>query len=105
MKIAITSSGDNFESAMDLRFGRCKYFAMYDTETKKYEFIDNIAAQSEQGAGIAAAQNVIKMNTDVLLTGRLGPKALQVIENTGITTKFYDSGSVAEVVYQYMKSI
>ena len=31
MKVAITSTGDNLESKLDQRFGRCGYFIIYDT--------------------------------------------------------------------------
>ena len=39
MNVAITSEGNTLNSIVDPRFGRCAYFAIYDTETKKTEFI------------------------------------------------------------------
>ncbi len=104
MKVVITSTGKDFEAAMDTRFGRCAYFAIYDSNTKKYTFVENTAGQSEQGAGIAAAQDVLKIGADALLTGRLGPKAKQVIESSPLKTVFYESGTIAEVVYEFMKT-
>ncbi len=41
MKIAITSEGNTLNSQIDSRFGRCSYFAIYDTETKATEFVLN----------------------------------------------------------------
>ena len=41
MKIAITSSGNSPDAIMDSRFGRCKYFVFYDTETGAMEFLPN----------------------------------------------------------------
>lgn len=41
MKIAITSSGNSMDASIDNRFGRCSYFAFYDTETLDIEFIPN----------------------------------------------------------------
>ncbi len=33
MKIAITSEGNSLNSLIDPRFGRCAFFAIYDTDT------------------------------------------------------------------------
>ena len=30
MKIALSSSGKDLNSSLDLRFGRCEYFIIYD---------------------------------------------------------------------------
>ena len=50
MKIAITSSGNTLKSNLDKRFGRCSFFAIYDTETKDVEFISNPNKEAEEGA-------------------------------------------------------
>lgn len=34
MKIAISSMGKGINSMLDVRFGRCNYFVIYDTEDK-----------------------------------------------------------------------
>ena len=33
MKIVISSNGKTNESLLDMRFGRCEYFQIHDTET------------------------------------------------------------------------
>lgn len=38
MLICITAQGDNLDSEIDPRFGRCNYFIFYDTETKNTRF-------------------------------------------------------------------
>jgi len=45
MKIAITSIGAKLEDKVDPRFGRCHYFILFDTETNKFEAIENTGAQ------------------------------------------------------------
>ncbi|HBT03829.1 MAG TPA: dinitrogenase iron-molybdenum cofactor biosynthesis protein, partial [Thermodesulfobacterium commune] len=41
MKICIVSQGKDLEAEIDSRFGRCRYFVFYDTETGEYEVIEN----------------------------------------------------------------
>lgn len=56
MKIAISSEGDFLSSKMDSHFGRCSYFAFYDTETGNTAFLVNPAKEVTSGAGPATVQ-------------------------------------------------
>ena len=38
MKIAIVSEKESLDARMDSRFGRCSYFAIYDTDSKVADF-------------------------------------------------------------------
>ena len=84
MKIAISASGQTVDSLLDKRFGRCPYFVIQDSETGQVETIENEGIKSEGGAGIAAAQQIIDRDVDVILTGNLGPNAFKLIAKVGI---------------------
>ena len=84
MKIAIAASGDNKESLIDPRFGRCPFFALVETETDQLEFVKNEATQAFRGAGISAAQLVVDKGAEAIVSGNLGPKAAQVLTQAGI---------------------
>ena len=50
-------------SKVDPRFGRAKYFIIYDTETKEMEVVGNEQNfQAAQGAGVQSAQNVARLD-------------------------------------------
>ena len=54
MKICVTSQGPDLSSAVDPRFGRARYFIIYDEETESFEAIDNeqnVSAACGAGAG------------------------------------------------------
>lgn len=84
MKIVLSSQGKANDALVDVRFGRCKYFAVYDVESNTFEFFENSGKESNQGAGIAAAQMVLEFGVDALLTERLGPKAFKVLQVSDI---------------------
>lgn len=84
MKIAISVIGKDMDSLLDPRFGRCDYFQIYDTESKKNNAVANKGQTSGGGAGIAAAQQLIDEKVDVVITGSLGPNAFNLINKAEI---------------------
>lgn len=101
MKIVLSSQGNKKDALVDVRFGRCNYFAVYDFDTNSFEFIENISKESNQGAGIAAAQAVLKLNVKALLTERLGPKAYKVLEASDLDLHKCHGMSLEEAVNRF----
>ena len=92
MKLGISSSGEHTNSNVDMRFGRCSFFAIYDTDTNTAQFIQNPAQSASGGAGIAAAQAMIDNDVEAVITGNVGPNAFNVFANSDI--KVYRCASV-----------
>jgi predicted Fe-Mo cluster-binding NifX family protein len=85
MKICIVSQGKDLEAEIDSRFGRCRHFIFYDTETGEKEVVENTWREAVQGAGVQAAQFVASKGVQVLVTGgKLGPKAERIISLANI---------------------
>jgi len=104
MNIVITSQGKSLESKIDPRFGRAKYFIVYDTENGEFVAIDNVQnLNAAQGAGIQAGQNVIGTGTEVLITGNCGPKAFKILSMGEVKVFKADSGTVGENIEKYKR--
>lgn len=101
MKICITSQGKTLDSLVDSRFGRCKNFIIMDTESEKFEAIENANAAFQGGAGIQAAQFVVSKGAKAVLTGNVGPNAFQTLNAAGIEIFAGVSGTVSEAVKQF----
>lgn len=101
MKIGISATGKTLDSEVDLRFGRCRYFIISDTETNEFEAIDNSSATAAGGAGISAAQILSNKGVKVVLTGNCGPNAYQVFSSAGIDVITGVSGKVKDVVEKF----
>ena len=84
MKVCISSVGNNLDSAVDPRFGRCAFFLIVDSETDQFEAITNPAANFGGGAGIAAAQLVAGYGVKAVISGNFGPNAFGVLQSAGI---------------------
>jgi predicted Fe-Mo cluster-binding NifX family protein len=92
MKIAISTAGKNIDSLLDVRFGRCEYFQIHNSENDEVIVIENKGVVSSGGAGIVAAQQLIDENVDMIVTGNLGPNAFELIEKAEI--KAYKCGNI-----------
>ncbi|MDD3632016.1 MAG: NifB/NifX family molybdenum-iron cluster-binding protein [Atribacterota bacterium] len=101
MKIAITSSGPELTSQVDPRFGRCAYFIFVDTDSDKFEAIENSGAQGMGGVGIQAGQMMIDKGIKAVLTGNCGPNAFQTLKAAGVEVITGVSGTVQEVVDKF----
>jgi predicted Fe-Mo cluster-binding NifX family protein len=78
---------------MDPRFGRAAHFLIFDTGTNDFILIDNANAAAVQGAGIKAAEAVVKAGAAVLISGECGPKAFGALKQAGV--KIYPAKSMS----------
>lgn len=102
-KICITSEGEDLNSFVDQRFGRCPYFIFVDSESMKYEVFKNPSSESPGGAGVKAAQIIIEKGANVVITGNIGPNAFEVLKSQGIEIITEFSGRVKEAIEKYKK--
>lgn len=101
MKIAITSEGNTLNAQIDSRFGRCSYFAIYDTETKQTEFIENPGKDASGGAGPAAVQFVAKQGVRKIVASEFGGKTVPLFQSLGIEMIHESSKTIAKIIEQF----
>jgi len=89
MKVAITSTGNNLESKLDQRFGRCAFFVIYDTDTKGMEFIPNPNKEAQEGAGPASVQLVASKKAEKIISGEFGIKIKSLLDSLKIQMIVY----------------
>ncbi|MFP4480877.1 MAG: NifB/NifX family molybdenum-iron cluster-binding protein [Desulfohalobiaceae bacterium] len=99
MKIAVSSAGQTLHDELDLGFGRCPGFLIYDTETQSVFFLDNTQNRDlPQGAGTSAAQMIGAEGVDVLISGNIGPNALQALNQANIEVFASTAKTVQEAI-------
>ncbi|HMM01090.1 MAG TPA: NifB/NifX family molybdenum-iron cluster-binding protein [Bacilli bacterium] len=103
MKIAVSATGITMDSQMDQRFGRAASFIIVQTETMEFEALDNTASASAGGAGISAAQMIADKDVKAIITGNVGPNAMNVLKAASIEIYKGHNASVKENVEQYNK--
>jgi len=98
-KIAFTTTGKDLQAAMDPRFGRAPGFLVFDVDQESIQSIENQQARNaSQGAGIQAAETIVRAGVDTLVTGHCGPKAFRVLDAAGVKVYNCDAATVAEAL-------
>jgi predicted Fe-Mo cluster-binding NifX family protein len=103
MKICVTAGASGLDAPVDPRFGRCPFFVVVETEDMTAESVPNSGAGASGGAGIQASQAVAKLGVTALITGNVGPNALQTLSAAGIDVYQHIGGSVRESVEQFKR--
>ena len=103
MKVAVSSSGTNLDSQIDPRFGRCTYFIIVNTDDMSFEAFDNEGIALGGGAGIQSSQFVASKGVGAIITGNVGPNAVQTLSAAGLEIFMGQTGSVREAVERYRR--
>lgn len=98
MKLAISSEGNSLNSLIDTRFGRCAFFAIYDTESQITEFFTNPAKESSEGAGPAAVQFIASKGVKLIFSGEFGGKIKTLLESLNIEMKTEKDKTISEII-------
>ena len=103
MKVAVSSSGTNLDSQIDPRFGRCAYFVIVNTDDMSFEAFDNEGITLGGGAGIQSSQFVASKGAGAIITGNIGPNAVQTLSAARVEIFMGQTGSVREAVERYRR--
>lgn len=103
MRVVLTSEGESLEDPLDPRFGRCNYFLSVESDNRRVETVPNEAVRLGSGAGVQAAEIVVGLEPDVVITGRIGPNAARAFEAAGVPVCLHASGSAREALDAYLE--
>jgi len=105
MKIAVSSTGKSLESNVSDIFARCPYFIIAEIENQKIdktEIIENKSTNQISEAGIFAAQLMAEKNVNAVITGNVGPRAFDVLQQFNIEV-YQGEGKVKEVIEKFIE--
>ncbi len=107
MKIAVSTNNGGLKDTVCPTFGRCPTFTLVEVEEQKKEIlasevIQNPGSTAAGGAGIVAAQEVVKREVNAVITGNCGPNAIMVFQQAKIKI-YLISGTVEEAVKRFLK--
>ena len=99
--VAISSSSKDLTGNVDARFGRCKYFLLVtivNGNIDSVESFENFKMDMQGGVGIAVAQMLADKKIDAVISGNIGPRALDILRQFDILA--YQSNKTKEQALQ-----
>lgn len=103
MKVAVSAAGQDLESQVNPRLGRCEYFVVYDPDSGDVSHVENTGVNATGAAGIATAGLLSDLDVDILVTGMVGPNAFAALQAGGIKIYTGASGKVKDAIEMYRK--
>lgn len=84
MIIALPTTTSGEKSFIAEHFGRCNFFYVYNTDTKTGEVYVNTNKDGNGGVGIKSIEFLLKHKVNVLITPRVGEKAMNLLSGTDV---------------------
>ncbi|MFO8062263.1 MAG: NifB/NifX family molybdenum-iron cluster-binding protein [bacterium] len=101
MKIVIPSSSNSMDSLMDERFGRAKYFCIYDTDTDEYSFIENTWLGQQHGVGVRTSSVIAEKDVSMVIAPNIGPKAGDILRESGIDVRTSEVKPLKQIIEEH----
>jgi len=97
MKLLIAIDENKREnSKLSEHFGHCPYFAIYETNTKDLEIIENKLDHSNQN--LTPVDQIMKFKPNVVFTLGIGQRAIELFNEKKVKIKTGDYKIVKEVI-------
>jgi predicted Fe-Mo cluster-binding NifX family protein len=102
MKIAVSATGGALNAQVEERFARAPYFVIVDSATMRFGLVSNPNVSARHSAGPEAARLIHQRGAEVVLTGRVGPKARRALAEQGVAVVEGASGMARHAVEAYL---
>lgn len=102
MILFIPSQSESEKSLVSDQLGRSNYFYVYDTLKDEGIFYKNSFINENHGAGVKTAEFVLKQKADVMITPRVGEKALDLLLDTDVKIVKSNGKILKEVIQDYL---
>ena len=103
MKLCVSAEEPDIHAMVAEEFGHAPFFLIYDTDTGSWEAFPNKAPEAGVGAGIVAAETVIALGPQVVLTGYVGPHGERKLRSGNIKIVQDEEGTVWSAIQNYIK--
>jgi predicted Fe-Mo cluster-binding NifX family protein len=104
MIIAISLNENHSKALVDEHFGRCAWYCIYDSEKRKFEYIENTNRSTEEGAGCKSAEMLMQYEIQIAIAGRFGVKVVEFFRKNNIQMIIPETQKNLEEILKMIKT-
>jgi predicted Fe-Mo cluster-binding NifX family protein len=101
MKIAVISDGPTLEDKIEERFRRWLYLLIIDSNTMKFESVQNLNIEQDSEIWIKSAKLLAEKGVSILLTGNCGTNTVRIFKDAGVQVITRMNGRVMDVIEHF----
>ena len=99
--VAVTADGPEMTSQVSPRFGQTNYFTIVDLKSDHAKKVVRVSSTQSTGVGRGLANELIKLRAGVVITGKIGPKAHDVLRTAEVKVIQGVSGTVEDALRRF----
>lgn len=104
MKVAISAYGATPDALTHRLFGRAEWFLLFEDGNEQVKAFRNPFVETETGAGIGCAQDLIQEGVEAVISGQVGPKAYEVLTRAGVKIYLAPPEVTVREAYEKLKA-
>jgi len=99
--VAVTADGPEMTSQVSPRFGQTNYFTIVEFKSDHAKTVVPVSSTQSTGVGRGLADQLIKFRASVVITGKIGSKALGVLRTAEVKVIQGVSGTVEDALSRF----
>ncbi len=103
MIIAVALTENHRRSPIDLHFGRCDWYGIYNSVSKEINYLENPNRYAEEGAGCKSVDFLLSLNVELIVAGRFGSKVVDNFRKNNIQLVIPNEPQTFEQIINHIK--
>ena len=103
MIIALALTENHIQSPIDLHFGRCDWYCIYNSKSGEKKFVENLNRYNEEGSGCSSAKMLLGHNINAAVAGRFGNKVIEVFRQHNVQMIIAKENQTFEYIIHQIK--
>lgn len=103
MIIAAALFENHLRSLIDLHFGRCDWYGIYNSVSKEISYFENPNKNVEDDAGCKSVDYLLKLNIELAVAGRFGSKVVDSFKKNNIQLVIPNGIQTFEQIINHIK--
>jgi predicted Fe-Mo cluster-binding NifX family protein len=101
-RLAVTSNGADLQGDI-VPMARSSFFIIFEGDPQNHRVMENLIKKAGSESGIKVAEELAAQKVDIVITGTIGPRAFQQLQDAGVKVHAGCEGKVADALERCLK--